>query len=128
MADPIIVTYRPFHFNRRSYEWRQVGQNWELTTAGQVVAQVVPDALHPGMYRVDLGDDPLSDMVRVMDTEGSQYDLSASEGESEAGYEGDESEAEDEGDEFEAREDGDEPEVRGADNSEGEGGASRYGA
>src|SRR5260370_17921421 len=65
MAAPIIVTYRPFHFNRRSYEWRQVGQNWELTTAGQVVAQVIPDALHPGMYRVDLGDDPLSDLVNL---------------------------------------------------------------
>src|SRR5262249_26049357 len=63
-ADP-VVTHRPFHFNRRSYEWRQVGRNWELTTAGQVVAQVVPDALHLGMYRVDLGDDPLSDIVSL---------------------------------------------------------------
>jgi hypothetical protein len=65
MVDPIIVTHRPFDFNRRSYEWRQVGQNWELTTASQIVAQVVPDALHPGMYRIDLGDDPLSDMVNL---------------------------------------------------------------
>jgi hypothetical protein len=64
MVDP-VVTHRPFHFNRRSYEWRQAGQNWELTTGGQVVAQVIPDAIHPGMYRVDLGDDPLSDMVNL---------------------------------------------------------------
>ena len=64
MSNP-VVTHRPFRFHRRDYEWRQVGRNWELTTAGQVVAQVVPDALHPGMYRVDLGDDPLSDMVNL---------------------------------------------------------------
>src|SRR5258708_35646913 len=64
MIDPVI-THRPFRFHRRTYEWRQTGQSWELTTAGQTVAQGVPDALHPGMYRVDLGDDPLSDMVNL---------------------------------------------------------------
>jgi len=64
-VEPVVIMHRRFYFNRRSYEWRQVGQNWELATASRVVAQVVADALHPGMYRVDLGDDPLSDMVNL---------------------------------------------------------------
>jgi hypothetical protein len=64
MIDPVI-THRRFRFHRRTYEWRQTGQTWELTTAGQTVAQVVPDEKYPGMWRVDLGDDPLSDMVNL---------------------------------------------------------------
>jgi hypothetical protein len=64
MIDPVI-THRPFRFHRRTYEWRQTGQSWELTTAGQTVAQVAPDEKYPGMWRADLGDDPLSDMVNL---------------------------------------------------------------
>jgi hypothetical protein len=54
-----------FRFGRRHYEWRQDGQCWELLTIGQVVARVVPDETHAGMYRIKVGDAPPSDMVNL---------------------------------------------------------------
>jgi hypothetical protein len=60
-----VTTHRPFRFHRRIYEWRQSRSLWELVTAGQITARVVPDAVHTAMYRVDLGDGGLSDMVNL---------------------------------------------------------------
>jgi hypothetical protein len=54
-----------FRFHGRGYIWRQVGECWELFTSGNLVAQVVPDSVYPGMYRVRVGDGPLSDMVNL---------------------------------------------------------------
>jgi hypothetical protein len=59
-------SFRPFTYrNTRTYQWRTDGGRWELTMAGQVVAKVVPDATHAGMWRIDLGDGVLSDMVNL---------------------------------------------------------------
>jgi hypothetical protein len=46
-GDP-VVTHRSFHFNRRTYEWRQAGRRWELLTVGQAVARVIPDETYAG--------------------------------------------------------------------------------
>jgi hypothetical protein len=63
-SELVPVAHRPFNFNRRTYQWQQVGKQWDLTTIGEVVAQVVPDAV-PGMYRVKIGDRAPSDMVNL---------------------------------------------------------------
>ncbi len=52
---------RPFRFNRHQYRW--CGD--ELIIGSRVVAKVVPDATCSGMWRVDLGDGRLSDMVNL---------------------------------------------------------------
>jgi hypothetical protein len=57
---------QPFtHRNTNTYHWRTNSSRWELVTAGRVVAKVVPDAVYAGMWRIDLGDGALSDMVNL---------------------------------------------------------------
>ena len=57
---------QPFTYrNILTDHWRTNGSRWELVTAGRVVAKVVPDAVYAGMWRIDLGDGALSDMVNL---------------------------------------------------------------
>ena len=57
---------QPFTYrNTNTYHWRTGGSRWELVSARRVVAKVVPDAVYAGMWRIDLGDGALSDMVNL---------------------------------------------------------------
>jgi hypothetical protein len=59
------LTSRPFQYRAHTYHWRTDGERWELVTAGRVVAKVVPDGKYARMWRIDLGDGILSDMVNL---------------------------------------------------------------
>ena len=60
-------SFLPFAYRgRRTYQWRTNGQRcWELLLIGSVVATVEPDATYAGMWRIKVGDGPLSDMVNL---------------------------------------------------------------
>jgi hypothetical protein len=51
--------------NTHTYHWRTNGSRWELVTAGRVVGKVVSDGVYVGIWRIDLGDGALSDMVNL---------------------------------------------------------------
>jgi hypothetical protein len=53
------------HVPQHQHHWRTNGSRWELVTAGRVVGKVVSGAVYAGMWRIDLGDGALSDMVNV---------------------------------------------------------------
>jgi hypothetical protein len=53
-----------FRFGRHDYEWRKVGRCFELVNDDDVVARVVPDDIHPGMHRVEIGVET-SDMANL---------------------------------------------------------------
>jgi hypothetical protein len=59
------LTSRPFQYRAHTYHWRTDGERWDLVTAGRVVAKVVPDEKYARMWRIDLGDGILSDMVNL---------------------------------------------------------------
>jgi hypothetical protein len=58
--------YLPFIYRgSRTYQWRTDGARWELRAGSRVVAKVVPDLTYQSMWRIDLGDGALSDMVNL---------------------------------------------------------------
>jgi len=58
-------TFKPFTYRGRAYHWRTDRSRWELLVAGRVLASVVTDAVYPNMWRIDLGDGALSDLVNL---------------------------------------------------------------
>ena len=58
--------YPPFIYrDKRTYHWRTDGARLELLAGRRVVAKVVSDLTYLGMWRIDLGDGVLSDMVNL---------------------------------------------------------------
>ncbi len=57
--------FLPFIHHSTRYQWRTNGARWELLAAGRVVARVLRDGTHAGMFHIDLGDGVLSDMVNL---------------------------------------------------------------